>query len=233
MTKRIKSQKLSKTSLLIRLGFTKMRAKQTSRKKEEDLIALQLNELLDKTALIELETFLKRHNQPQLMSHTEGQKAHQGLHRYKGAKRDLHSDPRLHILHQSQHKMAKTLHLLTDKEEMKTETTAETDIQGTRGTIEARVAPELIKDDLTGTEVPADKDNKVSNDETPRTTTEVDQPRGPTIIATEQIQHFAIETDQMKVAAPHRIVTIDAPQKTQALTDQCLFTSTKQSRKTE
>lgn len=75
-----------------------MRAKQTFRKRGDDLIAPQLSEMLDKTALTELETFQKRHKQLQPMSHTEDPRAHQGLHRCKDTTQDL-SDLRLHILH--------------------------------------------------------------------------------------------------------------------------------------
>ena len=143
MTKRIKSQKSFKTSLPIQLEFTKTKEKQTLKKNEDALTALQPNEQLDKIALTGPEISLKRHNQPQLMSHTEGQKTHQGLHLYKDERRDL-SDPHLHLLHQNQHKITKHLHHPTDKGETKTETLMETDTQGTKGTTEAKVAPEPI-----------------------------------------------------------------------------------------
>lgn len=75
-----------------------MRAKQTFRKRGDDSIAPQLSEMLGKTALTEPETFQKKHKQLQPMSHTEGPRAHQGLHRCKDTTQDL-SDLRLHILH--------------------------------------------------------------------------------------------------------------------------------------
>ena len=50
-------------------------------------------------------------------------KAHQGLHRYKGEKRDLLLGLHLHTLLQNQHKIAKASHLLIDNDKMKTEIT--------------------------------------------------------------------------------------------------------------
>ena len=115
---------------------------------------------------------------------------------------------------------------------MKTEISTGTNIQDIKDTTEARVALEPIQDDPTGTEVPADKDNKVSKDETIQTITEADRTRDLTATAIERIQHSDIETDQTKVAAPQGTAIIDDLQKTQDSTDQSLFTSTKQSRKT-
>lgn len=116
---------------------------------------------------------------------------------------------------------------------MKTEIPTGTNIQDIKDTTEARVALEPIQDDPTGTEVPADKDNKVSKDETIQTTTEVDRTRDLiTATAIEQIRHSDIETDQTKAAALQGTAIIDDLQKTQDLIDQSLFTSTKQSRKT-
>ena len=113
---------------------------------------------------------------------------------------------------------------------MKTEIPTGTNIPDTKDTTEARVAPELIQDDQI---VPADKDNKVSKDETIQTTIEADRTRDlTTAIATERIQHSDIETDQTKAAALQGTATIDDLQKIQDLIDQSLFTSTKQSRKT-